>query len=152
MSKYFRFFENVRKSRNFNFLFCIMYKQYNSYFVFFGKFINFVFWGILYFWIFYIYTCRSLTRVGLLLVYLSLSLSDKPFRACHQGPTLCIHRCSQCLMQSALCGIWSTHASCCRTASGADTRIPRPETNITIPKVTTKSTPQTASPTCPATH
>ena len=55
-------------SRNFskNIFFCIMYKLYNSIVVFLGEFCNF---GILDFWDFYIYiyyTCRSLTRVGLL--------------------------------------------------------------------------------------
>ena len=51
------------KSKNSHFLFCIMYKLYNSYFVFFRKFVNFVILGFVYFCIcIFIY----ITRVGLL--------------------------------------------------------------------------------------
>ena len=47
-------------------LFGIMYKLYNSYFVFLGNFVNFGILGFLDFYIFIYHTCRSLTRVGLL--------------------------------------------------------------------------------------
>ena len=47
-------------------LFCNIYKLYNSYFVMFGNFVNFVIFGFLDMYIFIYYTCRSLTRVGLL--------------------------------------------------------------------------------------
>ena len=62
----FWMFSKIEKN---NFLFCIMYKLYNSYFVIFGFFVNFVILGLLDFCIYIYYTCRSLTRVGLSVSY-----------------------------------------------------------------------------------
>ena len=41
-----------------------MYKSYNSYFVVFGKFVNFIILGFLVSYIYIYYTCRSLTCGG----------------------------------------------------------------------------------------
>ena len=65
-------FETLETNENiefFKFLFCNMYNLYNSYVVFF---VNFVLLGFMdlyiyiYILLFFFYTCRPLTRVGLL--------------------------------------------------------------------------------------
>ena len=61
--KMFEQSENSNKNNSFFFLFCSIYRLYNSHFVFFGKFVNFVILGFWDSWIFifiYTYTCRSL--------------------------------------------------------------------------------------------
>ena len=65
----FEVFEQIGKSKIFNLfklLFCNMFKLHNSCFV---NVVVLVFLDFLYFYIYIYYTCRSLTRVGLLHVY-----------------------------------------------------------------------------------
>ena len=65
MPKHFRIFiffrQNLKEKQTFHFLFYIIYKFHDSDFVKLG---DFVIWGFLFLYIYY--TCRSLTRVGLL--------------------------------------------------------------------------------------
>ena len=76
----FQTFQEINFSK---LLFYYMYKLYNSYFVLFVNFVNLVVLGSLYFYIVIYYTCRSLTRVGLLHVR---SAVDATWRVSN-GPT-----------------------------------------------------------------
>ena len=55
LSSFWKFFEN----RKIEYIFCIMYKLYNSYFGMFGNVVHFVIWG------FGIFIFMYITRVGL---------------------------------------------------------------------------------------
>ena len=67
MPKYFRNNGNVWKIRERKqTLFCNIYKLHNSYFIIFVLSINVVILVLFYFYIYIYYTCRSLTREGLL--------------------------------------------------------------------------------------